>query len=162
MNQLKTLLETFLTDFDNLVKSLISNVGNVTVKSLTFKERMLKDLAASNLQGIPAAFILTVALLETGDGIESHLSQTNNPFNIHALGNEPYTLVGQEHIRNFSSFKQAIDEFVSLMNQPRYSNALAAAQAENPQGFFQGLQAGGYAANPNYANSLMQVFNGLS
>ena len=127
-----------------------------------FKQRMLADLAQVNLAGIPAKFILAVASLETGNGIESHLSESNNPFNIHAIGNQPFILVGQEHIRQFSSFKDAISHFVSLISQdPRYAMAYSSAQAGDAYGFFYGLQSGGYAANPQYASSLMGVYNSL-
>jgi flagellar protein FlgJ len=129
---------------------------------------------ASRTTGIPAKFMLGQAALESGwgkreirgtDGSTSH-----NLFGIKATGNwkgrvvEAVTTeyvdgVAQKRIEKFRAYDSYADSFRDyaklLRDNPRYQNVLANAQDVN--GFAQGLQRAGYATDPNYAAKLTHI-----
>jgi flagellar protein FlgJ len=129
---------------------------------------------ASRTTGIPARFMLGQAALESGwgkreiraiDGSTSH-----NLFGIKATANwkgrvvEAVTTeyvdgVAQKRIEKFRAYDSYADSFRDyakfLRDNPRYQNVLANAQDVN--GFAQGLQRAGYATDPNYAAKLTRI-----
>jgi len=129
---------------------------------------------ASRSTGIPAKFMLGQAALESGwgkrqitgaDGTASH-----NLFGIKASGNwtgrvveatttEYVNGVPQKKVEKFRAYDSYADSFRDyarlLRNNPRYENVLANAQ--DAQGFAQGLQNAGYATDPHYATKLTRV-----
>ncbi|GAA4890539.1 flagellar assembly peptidoglycan hydrolase FlgJ [Ferrimonas pelagia] len=60
--------------------------------------------------------------------------------------------------RVYDDLKASFDDYVDFLGQPRYREALGAKDAS---GFIHGLQQAGYATDPNYANKILNVFNGL-
>jgi flagellar protein FlgJ len=129
---------------------------------------------ASRTTGIPAKFMLGQAALESGwgkreiraiDGSTSH-----NLFGIKATGGwkgrvveavttEYVNGVPQKRIEKFRAYDSYADSFRDyaklLRDNPRYENVLANAQDVN--GFAQGLQRAGYATDPNYAAKLTRI-----
>jgi flagellar protein FlgJ len=129
---------------------------------------------ASRTTGIPARFMLGQAALESGwgrneirgtDGSTSH-----NLFGIKATGGwagkvvEAVTTeyvdgVAQKRVEKFrayDSYADAFRDYASLLrNNPRYRNVLANANDVN--GFAQGLQRAGYATDPDYAAKLTRI-----
>jgi flagellar protein FlgJ len=129
---------------------------------------------ASRSTGIPAKFMLGQAALETGwgkreirgaDGSTSH-----NLFGIKATGNwtgktvevattEYVNGVAQkkmEKFRAYDSYADSFRDYASLLkNNPRYQNVIA--NGKDAAGFAQGLQAAGYATDPNYAAKLSRI-----
>lgn len=137
------------------------------------------DEAAREVQaqtGIPAAFMLAQAALETGwgrkdirmaDGAPSH-----NLFGIKAtpgwtgpvaeVTTTEYVngkaVKGKARFRAYANSQEAFADYARLMkNSPRYERVLA--QADTAQGFAQGLQKAGYATDPQYAEKLGRVIN---
>jgi flagellar protein FlgJ len=140
-----------------------------------FRERLTAHAEeASRSTGIPAKFMLGQAALESGwgkreirgtDGSTSH-----NLFGIKATGNwkgkvveavttEYVNGVPQKRIEKFRAYDSYADSFRDYANllrkNPRYENVLANAQDVN--GFAQGLQRAGYATDPNYAAKLTRL-----
>jgi flagellar protein FlgJ len=129
---------------------------------------------ASRATGIPAKFMLGQAALETGwgkreirgaDGSASH-----NLFGIKATGNwtgrtvevattEYVNGVPQkkmEKFRAYDSYADSFRDYASLLkNNPRYQNVIAGGK--DATAFAQGLQAAGYATDPNYAAKLARI-----
>jgi flagellar protein FlgJ len=129
---------------------------------------------ASRVTGIPAKFMLGQAALETGwgkreirgaDGSTSH-----NLFGIKATGNwtgktvevattEYVNGVAQkkmEKFRAYDSYADSFRDYASLLkNNPRYQNVIANGRDANA--FAEGLQAAGYATDPNYAAKLSRI-----
>ncbi len=132
--------------------------------------------AVAGQTGIPAAFMLGQAGHETGWG-RSQIrnadgSNSFNLFGIKATGGwrgktaevttteyidgEPRRMV--QRFRAYDSFEESFRDYAALVTQnPRYQDAVAAAQgtdAQSVRGFAQGLQRGGYATDPAYADKL--------
>jgi flagellar protein FlgJ len=129
---------------------------------------------ASRSTGIPAKFMLGQAALETGwgkreirgaDGSTSH-----NLFGIKATGNwtgktvevattEYVNGVAQKKMEKFRAYDSYADSFRDyasmLKNNPRYQNVIASGK--DASAFAQGLQAAGYATDPNYAAKLSRI-----
>ena len=129
---------------------------------------------AARATGIPAKFMLGQAALETGwgkreirnaDGSTSH-----NLFGIKATGSwtgktvevattEYVNGVAQkktEKFRAYDSYEESFRDYASLLkNNPRYQNVIANGQ--DAAAFAQGLQAAGYATDPNYAAKLSRI-----
>ena len=132
--------------------------------------------AAERATGIPSANILGQAALESGwgkreiranDGSNSH-----NLFGIKATSGwkgKVAEVTTTEYIggvarkvtakfRAYDSYEEAFKDHARLLSQsPRYSQAMA--QTDSVRGYAQGLQRGGYATDPAYADKLTQVIN---
>jgi flagellar protein FlgJ len=126
--------------------------------------------------GIPAGYMIGQAGHETGwgkseirmrDGTPSH-----NLFGIKATSNwkgKVAEVTTTEYIggvarkvtakfRAYDSYEEAFKDHARLLSQsPRYSQAMA--QTDSVRGYAQGLQRGGYATDPAYADKLTQVIN---
>ena len=126
--------------------------------------------------GIPAAFMVSQAALETGWGRKEirHVdgSPSFNLFGIKAGGawkGPVAEVVTTEFIngraqkvvaqfRAYGSYAESFADYARLMkNSPRYAGVVAGAGTA--QGFAQGLQRAGYATDPAYADKLSRVIN---
>lgn len=129
---------------------------------------------ASRTTGIPAKFMLGQAALESGWGKREILaadgSTSHNVFGIKAGASwkgkvvqtattEYVNGVPERRIEKFRAYDSYADAFrdyaKTLQNNPRYQAVLANAQ--DLQGFAQGLQRAGYATDPNYAAKLTRI-----
>ena len=132
--------------------------------------------AAEAATGIPSGHILGQAALESGwgkheikmkDGTPSH-----NLFGIKATSSwtgKVAEVTTTEYIggvarkvtakfRAYDSYEDAFKDHARLLTKsPRYSQT--AAQADTARGYAVGLQKGGYATDPAYADKLTQVIN---
>lgn len=129
--------------------------------------------------GIPAEFMLGQAALESGwgraeitgrDGSRSH-----NLFGIKATAQWKGRVVESwtteyvngkpekrlERFRAYDSYAHAFEDYARLISQsPRYAQSVAqAARSGNAAVFAHGLQNGGYATDPRYAEKLTRVIN---
>lgn len=60
--------------------------------------------------------------------------------------------------RAYESVAESFDDYTRfIQSSPRYAGALK--QPDNPVAYAEGLQQGGYATDPAYANKLLRVFN---
>lgn len=60
--------------------------------------------------------------------------------------------------RSYSSPAESFSDYVDfLRSNPRYREALA--KAPDPEGYLRGLQAAGYATDPNYADKILDIMN---
>jgi peptidoglycan hydrolase FlgJ len=129
---------------------------------------------ASRTTGIPAKFMLGQAALESGWGkreiVGADGSASHNLFGIKAgpgwkgkvveaatteyVNGAPHTRM--EKFRAYDSYADSFRDYARLLrSNPRYESVLANAQDVN--GFAQGLQKAGYATDPNYAAKLTQI-----
>ena len=135
-------------------------------------------LEASRRTGIPPAFMVAQAALETGWG-EKQLrhadgSPSYNLFNIKAgsawagrtvdravteyADARAYTEASR--FRSYSSYAESFRDYAQLMaRSPRYAEVLGQTDAS---GFARGLQEAGYATDPQYADKLMRVIGGAT
>ncbi|MCO5099803.1 MAG: flagellar assembly peptidoglycan hydrolase FlgJ [Burkholderiaceae bacterium] len=137
-----------------------------------FVDRMWPHaVSAQRTTGVPAAFVVGQAALESGwgrheirhaDGRSAH-----NLFGIKATGGWSGATVdvatteyvdgkpvkSVEKFRAYASYAEAFRDWATLMStSPRYGSVLR--EAKSAGGFAQGLQRAGYATDPNYADKL--------
>lgn len=129
--------------------------------------------AAKSL-GVPPQSLLAQAALESGWGKRelknADGSNTYNLFNIKAGSNWTGPTITREvseykhgnmvksteKFRAYGSYDEAFSDYAKLISSnSRYSGVLN----QDAQGFAAGLQQGGFATDPAYANKIMRVFN---
>ena len=131
---------------------------------------------AQERTGVPAAFMMAQAALESGWGRRQILhadgSPTHNLFGIKAtpgwkgpvaevtttefIGGQARKVV--QRFRAYASTAESFADYARLlMNSARYRPVIA--QAQDASAFAQGLQRAGYATDPNYADKLSRVIN---
>ncbi len=142
-----------------------------------FVDRLLPQARnAERATGIPAEFMLGQAALESGWGQrEIRRPDGSNSFNLFGIKASPgwngatvdvmtteYTngvpRKTVEKFRAYGSYQQAFEDYGRLIaGNPRYVNALnSGGKIER---FAQGLQQGGYATDPRYAEKLTRVIH---
>lgn len=142
-----------------------------------FVERLWQPaLAAQRETGVPAAFIVGQAALETGWGRHEIRKPDGSPafnlFGIKATGGwrgESAAAITTEFIdgkaqkltenfRAYGSYEESMRDWVALITRsPRYSAVVRDGQTVS--GFAQELQRAGYATDPEYANKLTRTIN---
>lgn len=134
--------------------------------------------AAGQLLGVDPRNLLAQAALETNWGrnlpVDSAGRCTNNLFGIKASAgwsgptatNNTQEFLGGVATNTTAQFKayatpaQSFEDYVALLrNNPRYSAALNTGG--DTQAFAAGLQRGGYATDPDYANKIAAVANSV-
>jgi len=129
---------------------------------------------AAQLTGLPAAFILGQAALESGWGrrqiVAADGAPSHNLFGIKAgaswhgkvaetmtteyVGGVPQKVL--QKFRAYDSYADAFRDYAALLRRsPRYEKVIANGQTLT--GFSEGLQKAGYATDPNYASKLSRV-----
>jgi flagellar protein FlgJ len=141
-------------------------------------EAFIRDLlpranqAASDL-GVPAEAIVAQAALETGWGKhQMQLPEGRSSFNLFGIKAGPdwegrtvrvQTLEYRDGLaqkeaavfRAYDSLEEGLQDYVSfLKGNGRYEQAISQQDAA---GFVRGLQAAGYATDPNYANKILSI-----
>ena len=132
--------------------------------------------AAERATGIPAEFIVGQAALESGWGRKEIRKQDGAPsFNLFGIkagsgwkgaavdvttteyaGGVARKVV--DKFRAYGSYAEAFQDYAKLIaGNPRYAEALK--QSDSAAGFAKGLQQGGYATDPRYAEKLTSVIN---
>lgn len=133
-------------------------------------------MAAQRETGVPAAFIVGQAALETGWGKHEIRkpdgSAGYNLFGIKANASwrgessaarttefvDGKAVKVTENFRTYSSYADSVRDWAQLMvRSPRYSAVIRDRQTVD--GFTQGLQKAGYATDPEYAAKLSRVIN---
>ena len=158
-------------------QSLQRPVGADDTAAREFVARLMPDaVAVSRETGIPAHYMVAHAALETGWG-RSEPRQSNgdpsfNLFGIKAGKSWPGKVVeaptteyinGQmqkvtERFRAYGSYSEAFRDYANLLtNSPRYGGLTGSRDAAS---FARGLQAGGYATDPQYASKLERIISG--
>lgn len=130
--------------------------------------------AAAEL-GVSPHFLLAQAALETGWGkheLRGAEGNSYNLFNIKAGKNWSGATVGADateyvngkavqqtaSFRAYDSYAAAFADYVRLLkDNPRYAGAVA--QGNDAESFARGLQSGGYASDPAYADKILRIIN---
>jgi len=129
--------------------------------------------------GIPAAFMLGQAALETGWGGKEIIGRdgtnANNLFGIKAgrgwngptvdvMTTEYINGSAQKVVQRFRAYASAQESFADyarlISGNPRYAQAMQST--DDARGYAQGLQRGGYATDPRYADKLSKVIETAS
>lgn len=133
------------------------------------------------LTGVPASITLAQAAIESGWG-KHHIGKANNYFGIKAFNASNGTvntgsiaknyvdvrtrehlhgedIIITDHFRKYDNMTDSFtDHGLFLRQNNRYHQALENyAQTGNADDFAHGLQAAGYATDPNYAHLLIKV-----
>lgn len=119
---------------------------------------------ASLRSGVPASVILAQAILESGWGTSTLATSANNLFGIKRGGSwtgDTITLYDSQE-RSYSDYRvydspadSLRDWYDSVLSQDRFKGA----RISNPTLSAYGLQAGGYATDPDYAQKLIGVID---
>lgn len=130
---------------------------------------------ASTELGVSPHVLLAQAALETGWGkheLRGSAGNSFNLFNIKAGKNWSGATVGASitefvngrsvqqaaSFKAYGSYEEAFADYArTLKSSPRYAQALA--QGSDSEAFVRGLQSGGYATDPAYADKIMRVIN---
>lgn len=151
-----------------------ADAPSLSGKQLEFVERMWPHAKAAEARsGVPAAFVVGQAALESGWGRRDirgpQGEPTHNLFGIKATGSwagksvpvltteytdgTPRKVV--EKFRSYDNYADAFADWAQLMgNSARYSKVL---EADNASDFAQRIQGAGYATDPRYADKLERV-----
>lgn len=144
-----------------------------------FISRVLPDAnAAAEETGIPAAFLIAHAALETGWGrSEPRGADGRSSFNlfgikagrnwsgdsVEASTTEFVQGIPQrrtERFRAYGSYTESFRDYAQLLTtNPRYAGVVG---AQDPSRFARGLQAAGYATDPAYASKLERVIGAVT
>lgn len=139
-----------------------------------FVDRLMPAaLEAEQQTGIPAHFMVAQAALETGWGrAEPRFADGRSSHNIFGIkagrdwqgptveASTTEVIAGlaqtrSERFRAYASHADAFADYARLLaNNPRYAGVMGVRE---PQQFARGLQAAGYATDPNYASKLERV-----
>lgn len=122
-----------------------------------------KAVEQMRTHGIPASITLAQGLLESGAG-QSYLARAaNNHFGIKvgSAWTGPYVLRDDdargERFRKYRTVEQSYDDHAEfLTTRSRYAS-LFALRPDDYVGWAHGLKAAGYATNPRYAYSLIEL-----
>lgn len=169
-----TLLESRVRAAISQVRDTVSEAGSQA--SNFVREMWPHAVAASERTGIPPAFMLAQAALETGWG-EKQLrhadgSPSHNLFNIKAgsrwqgetvartvtefAGDRAYQ--EDARFRSYGSYAESFRDYATLIStSPRYADVLGQTDGA---GFARSLQAAGYATDPAYADKLSRIISG--
>jgi len=123
-----------------------------------------RDIAIEQMQKwkVPASITLAQGLLESAAGQSSLATQGNNHFGIKCHGWSGATIYRDDDRRNecFRAYKSAYDSFEDhsrfLATGQRYKS-LFSLRLTDYKGWARGLKAAGYATNPSYAQSLIDI-----
>lgn len=123
-----------------------------------------KDLAIEQMlrYNIPASITLAQGLLESGAGMSELAVKGNNHFGIKChdwLGATTYhdDDAAQECFRAYKDVYESYEDHSKfLAKQPRYSSLFKLSRTDY-KGWAHGLKRCGYATNPAYANSLINI-----
>lgn len=132
---------------------------------------------AAQESGLPAPLIMAQAALESGWGQREILTQDGRPshnlFGIKATGGwkgRTTEITTTEYVngtahkvkakfRVYDSYAHAMSDYASLLTRnPRYEKV---ANAPTPEHAAKALQAAGYATDPNYAQKLISIIQGV-
>lgn len=145
-----------------------------------FVDRLWPHAAeAGKKLGVPPHFLLAHAALETGWGKREILnadgSSSYNLFGIKAgaswqgktasaLTTEYVNGQAQKQVERFRAYGSYAESFADyagmLRNNPRYAHLFA--ETASARDFAYGLQKGGYATDPMYADKLMRIIDGAA
>ncbi|MBC7938628.1 MAG: flagellar assembly peptidoglycan hydrolase FlgJ [Chitinophagaceae bacterium] len=135
---------------------------------------------AESATGIPAAFMVSQAALETGWGRKEIRHADGTPsFNLFGIKAGPNwkgpvaEITTTEYVggkaqkvvakfRAYGSYAESFSDYAKLMkDSPRYAGVIASvgANPDSASGFARGLQKAGYATDPAYADKLSKVIN---
>ena len=123
-----------------------------------------KDLAVAQMlrYNIPASITLAQGLLESGAGRSELTRHGNNHFGIKCHGWTGRKVYhdddeNNECFRAYNNAKESYEDHSRfLAKQSRYAR-LFSLQRTDYKGWARGLKACGYATNPQYANTLIQI-----
>ncbi len=154
-----------------------ANPAGSTGAPESFVQKMIPEArAAERDTGVPAEFILGQAALESGWGQREIRRQDGssafNLFGIKAGSNWKGATVDApttehmdgvarkvvEKFRAYASYAETFRDYAKLIaSNPRYADAVK--RADSAAGFAKGLQQGGYATDPQYAEKLTRAIN---
>jgi len=136
-----------------------------------FVNKLSQALNFINLQGVPKKLIIAVAAVESGWGKSALSVNDNNLFGIKAVGNQPATnyptreyingrfIIQDAKFRRYQSIKESIEDYVRLLNRPRYKAALS---QPNILEMLKAIQKAGYSTAPNYADYIYSIVTKLN
>ncbi len=153
----------------------IDAAGRVDIAHLKPEQtQFVKKMAAfakgaADRLGVPVSHIVAQAVLESGWGQHVPKAQDGgssyNFFGIKASNwdgdkavintqefKQGLWVTEEAAFRAYGGMREALDDYANFIERPRYQDAI-----NNPDGYFEALQQGGYATDPSYADKARSV-----
>lgn len=124
---------------------------------------LYKDIAIEQMlkHNIPASITLAQGLLESGAGRSTLAVKGNNHFGIKCHEWNGPTMIKSDDrpddcFRVYTNPKQSYEDHSAFLKRPRYKSLFQLSRTDY-RGWARGLKACGYATNPAYAQSLINI-----
>lgn len=124
---------------------------------------LYKDIAIEQMlkHNIPASITLAQGLLESGAGRSTIAVKGNNHFGIKCHEWNGPTMIKSDDrpddcFRVYTNPKQSYEDHSAFLKRPRYKSLFQLSRTDY-RGWARGLKACGYATNPAYAQSLINI-----
>ena len=124
---------------------------------------LYKDIAIEQMlkHNIPASITLAQGLLESGAGRSTLAVKGNNHFGIKCHEWNGPTMIKSDDrpddcFRVYANPKQSYEDHSAFLKRPRYKSLFQLSRTDY-RGWARGLKACGYATNPVYAQSLINI-----
>lgn len=137
---------------------------------MTLKEE-IKDAIQQGIVGplrLPPSALMALyaqAVLETGNFTARYFPTTHSLFNRHKgsgrgewTGQTYYVSVGDADLRIYTDVYQSARDMAQLLSDPLYGAAYLALRANNPEMYFEALQAAGFSTQATYALALKRTY----
>ncbi len=148
-----------------LLITLTCNAFSQTRRNSAYQQYInkYKNMAIEQMvrHNIPASITLAQGLLESGAGRSRLATHGNNHFGIkcHGWGGKGMRMDDDERNECFRVYKNARDSYEDhslFLKKPRYKRLFSLSKRDY-KGWAKGLKACGYATNPRYAQSLIDI-----
>lgn len=144
-------------------------LGDLPASGNAFIDSVAADAIRSQREtGVPASVTMAQAILESGWGCSGLSKRANNYFGIKGDGPAGHVTMRTREVingqsvyvdANFRRYNSAQESFTDhgefLRRNSRYARAFD--HTDNPEQFAREIARAGYATDPNYANSLIQI-----
>lgn len=129
----------------------------------SFEARVYEEICSVNTHGIDPGFILAIAVHETGNGTGRIYLRGHNLFSIRGARDfrRSKPMDASRHIIYENELGSLFDFIEIITTHRRYKMGYQAALKHDSNAFFDGLQQGGYAEDPRYAEKLKRTYKEL-
>lgn len=136
----------------------VSRSGNPVTDTQRFVVAAIPTaLAAEKKYGIPAAFLLSQAIYESGHGTSRLAVAGHNYFGVTYQGHGAPIYIGGIAYQRFTSMAASFDQQGHMLTSPSHSYQSALKYKNNVYRYAQAVQRLGYCSSRNYAAMIREI-----